>query len=184
MLNHFLHGLEVLVMPGRAWKRIDAEPYAPVKLGVYTVLLSSVTFFARTLGGVLLDIAFPWFVLEGMLFTLICIGVVLSLGLMFIPCARWARRPVNDGHAMKLALFSATPLWLWGFFQLVPSGLVRTFFLLVSLGHCCWLLFTGLPALLGTEPLHTLVLSLVAAAIWIIGLAVLTQVFLGLAFAL
>ena len=184
MLNHFLHGLEVLVLPGRAWKRINGEQYSPIKLGLYTILLSGVLFFFRTVGGVLMGIGFPWFVLEGLLFTLICIGVVLSLGLLLIPCARCSRKPVNDGHAMKLVLFSATPLWLWGFFQLIPLGFLRTFFLLLSLGHCSLLLFVGLPRLFGTEPLPTLVLSLVAASVWVIGLAILTQVFLGLAFAL
>ena len=45
---------------------------------------------------------------------------------------------------MKLALYSATPLWIWGIFQLIPLGFLRTTFLLLSLGHASWLLFTGL----------------------------------------
>jgi hypothetical protein len=184
MLNHFIHGLEVFVLPTKGWVRIESAPYSPLRLGAYTVSLAGVLFFFRTAGSGLQGIGFPWFVLEGLLFTLICLGVVLTLGLLFIPCVRFASKPVDDGHAMKLALYSATPIWIWGVFQLVPVGAVRTTCLLLSLGHASWLMFTGLIQMFGMGVGRTLVFGLIASALWVLGLVVLTQVFLKLAFTL
>ncbi len=184
MLDHFKFGLMLLWSPRGTWRLINEAPYSPLWLAFYTLILSTGMFFFRSTGGVLLGMDFPWFALEGFLFTLICVGVGLTIGLLLIPCARFARKPVNDGHAMKLALFSATPMWLVGVFQIVPLGFVRTAALLLSLAHCCYLLFRGLPEVFGTEPVHTLWLSLAASAVWVLGLSIFTQVFLGVAFAL
>ena len=184
MIGHFINGLRLVFTPGRAWVDIGDQPYSPLAMALFTLGLSGMMFFFRSLGGLLMGMSFPWFMLEGLLFSLICIGVSLTIGLLLIPCARFARRPVNDGHAMKLALFSATPLWFWSFFQVLPFGFVRTGALLLSLAHCCVILFKGLPEIFGTEPMHTLLLALIASTLWILGLALFTQVFLGVAFAL
>lgn len=181
-LRFFIFGLELLILPQRAWKRISHEPYVPWKLALYTLLLSMGVFVFRGLGNWLLDLSFPWSLLEAALFWLICLGVVLSTGLILIPCGRFARRPVDDGHAMKLALFAATPIWLGSIFQAVPFGFVRAFFLLLTLAHASVLIFTGLPRVFGTEPVHTLVLSLLTAGVMVLGTTLLTQVFLNVAF--
>ena len=182
MLDHFRFGLMLIFSPRSGWEAINETPYSPGTLALYTLVLAFPLFIFRSLGTLLDGVSFPWFALEGLLFTLICLGASLTLGLLLIPCARFARRPVNDGHAMKLALFSSTPVWLFSFAQLLPVGLVRTTVLLLSLGHGCVLLFLGLPTLYGTEPVFTLMLSLVASALWVLGLALFTQVFLGMAF--
>ncbi len=181
MLDHFRHGAKLLYTPRRTWVSINESPYSPLKLAIYTLSMSTIAIVSRSLGGWMMGV--PWSALEGMLFGLICLGVTLTLGLLLIPAARFARRPVNDGHALKLALMSATPVWVLSVFQIIPVGFVRSFFILVSLAHACYLIFKGLPVIFGTEPVYTLGLSLAASAFWILSISLSIQVFLGMAFA-
>lgn len=180
MFDHFKHGLFLLISPRRTWRAIGESPYAPAGLLLYTMMLASVAFLCRVAGSVFLGT--PWAGLEGMLFTLICLGVTLTNGLLLIPCARFARRPVNDGHAIKLAVMSATPVWLMGVFQVIPLGPLRSVALLVSLTWGSALLFAGLPNVFGTEPVPTVVVSLLVSAFWVIGVVVSVEGFLRLAF--
>ena len=184
MLKHFGLGFKLMVSPKKGWDEIGNLPYSPWLLAGFTLILSMGVFVSRSVGSAWMGMKFPWFLLEGLLFTLICIGVSLSIGLVLIPCARFARRPVGDSHAMKLALFSSMPLWVTGVLQVIPNNLVRAMVLLLSLGHCSYLLFRGLPVIFGTEPIHTLWLALLASFVWVIGMSIMTQVFLGVAFVL
>lgn len=182
MVNHLILGLQLLVAPSRAWRAINDETYSPLALAVYTGIFATLVFLFRTIGALLSGMGAPWFALEALLFTLICVGGALSIGLLLMPFGRLARHRINDGHAMKLALYSATPLWAFSVFQIIPSHMVRAFFLLGSLGYACFLLFLGLPRLFGTEPSHTLVISLIVSGVWILGLVLFTQLFLPVAF--
>lgn len=182
--RYLSYGALLLVSPRQGWTRIGRDKYNALLLAVYTLSLAFPMFLFRALGGWLQGFSPLWAFLESLLFTLICVGTSLSIGLFLIPCARFARRPVNDGHAMRLALFSASPLWAWSFLQLIPVGFVRTLVLLLSLAHCSFLLFAGLPRLFGTEPLYTLTLALLLSGTWVLSVVLLTQVFLGMAFAL
>jgi hypothetical protein len=183
-LRYLIYGGTLLFVPWRAWAKIDQEPYQPLVLALYTLVLAGPLFVFRGLGNLWLGYSALWAGLEALLFVLICVGTALSIGLFLIPCARFAHRSVNDGHAMRLALFSATPLWFWALPQVAPIPPLRTFFLLASLAHASLLLFVGLPRLFATEPLYTLTLSLLLAGTWVLSVVLLTQVFLGMAFAL
>lgn len=172
----------LLITPRRAWAALNEAPHQPLLLAAYTAVLAFGLFVARSLGSALLGMGLGLAILEGALFTLSCVGATLAMGLALLPFARLARRRVEDGHAMKLATFSATPLWLLGVFQIIPVSALRTLILFASLGWACTLLFKGLPRLFQTEPTHTLVTALIVSAAWVIGLALVTQLLLPLAF--
>lgn len=185
MKVNFLHRLlRMFFQPSREWSVIRAEEQSSGKIFVNFLIVSFFIFLFRWIGGLFLHERLFWNFLESFLFTLICLGSSLSIGLFLIPCSKFARFPVNDSHAMKLSFYSSLPLGFWSFIQLVPSHTLRVFFLLIAMGHCSVFLFLGLPKMFGTEPLYTLSLSLLLSGAWVLTMVLMSQVFLGMAFAL
>lgn len=185
MKNYFLaRSIRMFFQPSREWSVIRVEEQSSGKIFLNFLFISFLIFSSRWLGGLFLHDRLFWNFLESFLFTLICLGSSLSIGLFLIPCSKFARFPVNDSHAMKLSFYSSLPLGFWSFIQLIPSHTARVFFILIAMGHCSLFLFLGFPKIFGTEPLYTLSLSLLLSGAWVLTMVLMSQVFLGMAFAL
>jgi hypothetical protein len=150
----------ILVDPAAEWAKIDNEPADAVHLLTgYVAWLALVPALSGFVGACLIGVVLPDGstlhapILQGLFgaafgFVMAC-ATVLALGLVIDLLAPMFASHRGFDRAFKLAVYSYTPFWLAGIFLLAPG--LR--FLVVTSFYGAYLLWKGLPALMGTpEP--------------------------------
>ena len=139
---------EIMLTPRAAWPAIAQDPSHPSVLFVnYVAILAAIPEIANFIGRSLIGGYQP--VLAGLLRAVVvylaAFGVVYLLACVIdVLAPRFGGRK-HFANALKLSVYSLTPLWLAGVFLLVP-GLS---FLLVLGVYGAYLLWIGLPLLMG-----------------------------------
>lgn len=147
----------MILAPKQEWELIDREQYEVKDLYTnYVMLLAAIPavagfigFSVIGLGGILSTyrIPIPSGIAHMVLDYLFALGMVYVLALVIDGFA-----PTFGGHknflqALKLAVFSSTPMWLAGVFLFLPAFMILTLLGLYGL----WLLWLGLPLLMNVH---------------------------------
>jgi Yip1 domain len=143
--------LAILLRPHAEWRVIAEEKSEPAALFVhYVAILALVPALARFIGAALVGGYAPiWSSLAGALVVYLA-GFVTVYGLALIIDALAAMFGAQKDFAaaLKVAVYSATPVWIAGIFLLVPG---LSFLVILGL-HGIYLLWTGLPILMRAPP--------------------------------
>jgi hypothetical protein len=140
----------MILSPRSEWEQIAREPGAVTDLlGSYVAILAAIPALARFVGHSLIGGYEP--VLSGLFRTVIAYAatftVVYVLAGVIDLLARKFEVPKNFPAALKLSIYSHTPVWLAGIFLLVPG---LNFLMLFGL-YGSYLLWLGLPVLMGVS---------------------------------
>jgi hypothetical protein len=141
----------ILLRPHTEWRVIAAEKSEPSALFVhYVAILAVIPALARFIGTALVGGYAPiGSSLAGALVVYLS-GFVTVYGLALIIDALAAMfgAQKDSAAALKLAVYSTTPVWIAGVFLLVPG---LSFLVILGL-HGIYLLWTGLPILMQAPP--------------------------------
>jgi hypothetical protein len=157
----------IMLSPQTEWQVIAREPGALTDLfGSYVAILAAIPALARFIGNSLIGGYDP--VLSGLLRTIIAYAatftVVYVIAGVIDLLARRFETQKNFPGALKLSIYSHTPVWLAGIFLLVPG---LNFLMLLGL-YGSYLLWLGLPTLMGVPreqaPLYALCVTVCALA--------------------
>jgi hypothetical protein len=172
----------IVLTPQKEWHVIAGERATRSSLfGRYVALLALIPAVAQFIGATLIGGYTP--VVAGLVGALV--GYVLSfvvvylVGLFIDAAAPTFSTRRNFPHAVKLAVYSHTPVWLAGIFLLVP-GLA---FLMVLGLYGAYLLWTGLPLLMNVpddRPVGYVTAIVVVAAVLVIGTWGIQRIVIGL----
>jgi hypothetical protein len=140
----------ILLSPQTEWQVIAREPGALTDLfGSYVAILAAIPALARFIGNSLIGGYDP--ILSGLLRTVIAYAatftVVYVIAGVIDLLARKFEVPKNFPGALKLSIYSHTPVWLAGIFLLLPG---LNFLMLLGL-YGSYLLWRGLPPLMGVS---------------------------------
>jgi Protein of unknown function (DUF1282). len=154
----------MIVRPGRVWDEIGPEPGEPHHLLLgYVVPLAAIPAVCGAIGTLLFGISFADVGVRPTTVSVL-LEAVAGYGLTLLVvwlAALWIAvlAPAFGGlrerdQALKLATFSATPMWLAGIAHLYPN-LGAPMALLAAL-YAGWTLYLGLPRMMRSVPGHTL----------------------------
>jgi hypothetical protein len=140
----------MMLSPQTEWQTIAREPGAFTDLfGSYVAILAAIPALSRFIGNSLIGGYEP--ILSGLLRTVIAYGatftVVYVLAGVIDLLARKFEVPKNFPGALKLSIYSHTPVWLAGIFLLLPG---LNFLMMLGL-YGSYLLWLGLPVLMGVS---------------------------------
>lgn len=147
---------DILTRPAAEWGVIDGEsatvgslffPYALILAAIPAIaLLLSVLLAAGGYAGFL----FGYFLQMAITFYIVCLGLVFVFGLAIDALAPTFGSSKNNVQAMKLAVYSATPLWVGGVLLILLFGapIIEWIWLLGGFGYGAYLLYLGLPRLM------------------------------------
>jgi len=173
---------DIVTSPKTEWPIIDAEPGTVSGLFTgYAMILAAIGPIASVIG--LTMIGFP----IGYALTMALISYAVALGGVFLNAIIIdAFAPSFGGtknlvQATKVAVYSATPVWLAGILNLIPqlaplTGLVA----LAALGYGVYLLYLGLPRLMRVAPDKTAAYLLVVIGAWVVIYLLLAFVIAGM----
>ncbi|MBV9997304.1 MAG: DUF1282 family protein [Caulobacteraceae bacterium] len=138
----------ILVRPASEWDAIEAEPasFESLYLG-YACVLATIPAVALVLGSMLLGRSWivPMIVLAALTYGLQLAGLLAMALAIDALAPRFQARP-SRVQAMKLAVYSATPIWLVGALDLIPAvGFLAAF---IGLLYGLYLAWLGLPKLM------------------------------------
>lgn len=149
----------IMLTPHTEWQVIAREPGALTDLfGSYVAILAAIPAIARFIGSSLIGGYDP--LLHGMIRTVIAYAatftVVYVIAGIIDLLARKFETQKNFPNALKLSIYSHTPVWLAGIFLLIPG---LNFLMLLGL-YGAYLLWVGLPLLMNVPsekaPLYAL----------------------------
>jgi len=140
----------MMLSPRNEWRMIAQEPGALTDLfGSYVAILAAIPALARFVGNSLIGGYDP--ILSGLLRTVIAYAatftVVYVIAGVIDLLARKFEVPKNFPGALKLSIYSHTPVWIAGIFLLLPG---LNFLMLLGL-YGSYLLWLGLPVLMGVS---------------------------------
>jgi hypothetical protein len=133
----------IMLRPREEWQVIEREPGRPSELLTYVAVLAAIPEVANFIGQALIGGYKP--IVPSLLRAVIAYGVTLAMvyiiaGVIDLLAPRFGGKK-NFGNAVKLSVYSHTPLWLAGIFLLVPG---LNFLLILGL-YGVYLLWVGLP---------------------------------------
>jgi hypothetical protein len=145
----------ILLTPDTEWLAIAPEKSAASALFIrYVAILAVIPALARFVGAALVGWYAPiWSSLAGALVIYLSgFVIVYGLALVIDTLAPMFGAQKDFAAALKLAVYSATPVWIAGIFLFVPG---LSFLVILGL-HGVYLLWTGLPILLQAPSENTL----------------------------
>lgn len=163
----------ILLRPEREWDAIRQEEDSLERLFTgYAFPLAAigpVCFLVGRLAFHNLDALLPT-VMDALIMWVVSLAAVLAFGLCIEVLARSFDGVDSRINAMKVAIYSATAPWMLGLLFLVPR-LGHALVPILSL-YGLFLVYTGLPRLMGSPPSRTggyaLVLSVIAVALYLV----------------
>jgi hypothetical protein len=167
----------ILLTPDTEWLAIARESSDTSALFIrYVAILAVIPALARFIGAALVGWYAPiWPSLAGTLVIYLSgFAIVYGLALIIDVLAPMFRGHRNFAAALKLAVYSTTPVWIAGIFLLVPG---LSFLIILGL-HGAYLLWTGLPILMQSPVEKTLPYAVTA-----VGCALMMAIGLGLSVA-
>jgi len=160
----------MLVAPTTEWPVIAKEPGDPVFLfGNYVAVLALIPAIAGFIGtsivgvstpGGAVRVPFPAGLFNAMFGYVLAFVMVYALALIIDALAPSFAGEKNFSNALRLSVYSCTPLWLAGIFMVVPG--LR--FLVVLGFYGFYILWSGLPSLMKSPPGRSLVYAASAVA--------------------
>src|SRR3954468_5635920 len=137
----------LLLTPRSEWKVIEQEPKTPSDLFIdYVAILAAIPEVARFIGQSFIgDYApiVPSLVRMVVVYLLTFVMVYIIAGAINLLAPRFGGTK-NFSNALKLSVYSHTPLWLAGIFLLIPG---LNFLLVLGL-YGLYLMWVGLPTLM------------------------------------
>jgi hypothetical protein len=165
----------IVLRPQTEWKAIEQEPETLFELLInYVAILAAIPEVARFIGQSFIGGFTPLVpsLLRAVIVYLVTFAMVYIIaGVIDLLAPRFGGEK-NFANAVKLSVYSHTPLWLAGIFLLIP-GLN---FLLVLGVYGVYLLWTGLPLLMRVPREKALLCALVVTACALIPAVVLAFV--------
>jgi hypothetical protein len=137
----------ILLTPRSEWRVIEREPGSLADLfGPYVAILAAIPAVARFIGNSLIGGYDP--VVPGLLRTVIAYAATFTVvyviaGVIDLLARRFGTEK-NFPNALKLSIYSHTPVWLAGIFLLIPG---LNFLMIFGL-YGAYLLWLGLPPLM------------------------------------
>ncbi|HWV42939.1 Yip1 family protein [Pseudorhodoplanes sp.] len=181
----------IVADPRREWPLIATESGDPARLLVgYVALLAAIPAISAFIGSSLVGVSvsagrvhdsIPFGLLRALVSYLFSFVIVYLTALVIDVLAPMFNTKRNFGNALKLAVYSYTPVWLIGIVLIVPG---LRFLAILGL-YAIRLLWTGLPPLMGTPRPKILpyALSIVVAAFGItLAMSVIQAAMLSLPF--
>ncbi|MEX2272089.1 MAG: Yip1 family protein [Vicinamibacterales bacterium] len=170
----------ILVSPDSEWPVIEAETTPQKQLVTsYVLPLAAIGAIAGFIGGSLVGISMPFVgtyrvpIVSGLVnaifvFAMAVAGVFILAFIINALAPKFGGEK-NNLQAFKVAVYSYTPAWLAGVFQIIPAlGILGLLLALYSL----YLLYRGLPRLMKSPPdkaiPYTAVVIVSAIALWIV----------------
>ncbi len=153
----------ILATPRTEWPVIECEPAALLDLFInYVAILAAIPAVAGFIGKSLIGAYSP--ILPGLVHALIVYVVTFAVvtviaGVIDLLAPKFGGQK-NFANALKLSVYSHTPVWLAGIFLLIPG----LHFLMVLALYGIYLLWTGLPPLMRVPHYRMLPYTLVVAA--------------------
>jgi hypothetical protein len=146
----------MILRPKQEWQAIDAEPHTVKDLYTgYAMILAAIPavagfigFSIIGLGGILSQyrIPIPSGIAQMVLTYLFSLGAVYLMAIVIDALAPTFGAQKNFLQALKLSVYSATPMWLAGIFGILPALMILKLLGLYGL----YLLYLGLPTLMKT----------------------------------
>lgn len=153
----------IMLTPHTEWVAIEGEagePSAPITR--YVAILAAIPALARFIGGSLIGGYTP--ILSGLMDAIsgyvLTFVLVYGVALVATALAPTFDSPKNFSRALRLTVYAYTPVWLAGIFLLVPG---LSFLGILGL-YGVYLLWVGLPVMMGTPAGKTLPYAAVIAA--------------------
>jgi hypothetical protein len=181
----------IVVDPRSEWPLIGTEPGDPMRLFVgYVAILAAIPAIAGFIGSSLVGVSvsagrlhdpLPLGLMRAFMSYLFSFVIVYLTALVITVMAPLFQTERNFTSALKLAVYSFTPVWLIGIVLMVPG---LRFLSILGL-YAIRLIWTGLPPLMGTPRTKILpyALSIVVAAFGItLAMSVIQAAFLTLPF--
>jgi Yip1 domain len=137
----------IMLTPHTEWQVIEREPGALTDLfGSYVAILAAIPALARFIGHSLIGGHDP--MLHGLIRTVIAYAATFTVvyvlaGIIDLLAPKFGTQK-NFPNALKLSIYSHTPLWLAGISLLIPG---LNFLMLLGIYGAC-LLWVGLPPLM------------------------------------
>ncbi|HUU38400.1 MAG TPA: Yip1 family protein [Candidatus Desulfaltia sp.] len=180
----------ILLKPKDEWAKIKDEPATIQQLFTqYAVILAAIPAVAQFLGWAMLGFRIPYaggsWIAKALLYVvfsyILGLAVVYALGFIINALAPNFSSTQNPPNAMKLAVYSMTPAWIAGIFNLIPAlwGLA----LLGSL-YGLYILYLGFSTPLMGTPKEKVTGYFGVSVVVVIVLMVVVGIILGAAFAI
>jgi Yip1-like protein len=163
----------ILTSPATEWPRIDAESTSVGRLVTgYALILGLIAPLAVLLGfliqmGGLAGPVMGFLIKILIIVYVINVGVIVALGFIIDLLAPNLGGTRNAVQAMKLAVYSATPMWLAGILLVLLPGqwlLVA----LIGIAYGGYLIYVGLPTLMRVPPDKAPAYTAAAVGIWFV----------------
>jgi len=169
----------IILTPATEWPVIEREPGDPAYLFTnYVAILALIPAIASFIGSSIIGVSMPAVgtfrtpifsgLFHAILSYVLSFVVVYIVGLIIDLLASSFQAQKNPGNALKLAVYSYTPAWLAGIFQIIP-GLA---FLSILGLYGIYLLWLGLPVLMKAPkekaPVYTIAVVFCAIILQII----------------
>jgi hypothetical protein len=138
----------ILLTPKTEWRAIEPEPGDPVYLFTnYVAILAAIPALCRFIGRTIIGRSIVGGLASAIVYYVLTFVMVYLVALIADALAPTFGGQKNQPNALKLTVYSMTPVWLAGVFWLIPSlGIIGLILGLYSL----YLFWLGAPALMKT----------------------------------
>lgn len=171
-MNVMNRAINILTKPRTEWAVINAEPATIAGLFTgYAVILALLPLIGTLLASIVGDDAYRYlgigyFLTLGLVTYVIGLGILYLMGIIANALAPSFDGVKNDVSAMKLVVYSATPMWVAGFFGFIPGiGILLS---LAGFGYAAYLLYLGSMAVVKVPEDKAIGYTVVVIIIWIV----------------
>lgn len=171
-MNIINRAINILTKPKSEWAVIDSEPatvgglftgYAMILalLPLVGTLLASVVAMGQYAG-----LGITFFIVTGVVAYVIGLGILYLMGIIADALAGSFDGTKSDISAMKLVVYSATPMWIAGFFGFIPG--ISILISLAGFAYAAYLLYLGSMQVMKIPEGKAIGYTAVVIIIWII----------------
>ena len=172
----------ILISPSTEWSRIDAEPATVASLFTgYAMILAAIGPVASLIGLSLIGFPIGYAIANAVVSYVVALAVVFVVSLIIDALAPSFGGTKNQVQATKIAVYSATPVWLVGILAVIPQlFLLMGLLALVALAYGVYLMFLGLPRLMRVAADKAVVYVVVVVVAWIVVYWIFMMVLMGI----
>ena len=172
----------IIISPSTEWARIDAEPATVASLFTgYAMILAAIGPVASLIGLALVGFPMGYAIANAVVSYIVALAVVFVVSLIIDALAPSFGGTKNQVQATKVAVYSATPVWLVGILAVIPQlFLLMGLLALVALAYGVYLMFLGLPRLMRVAADKAVVYVVVVVVAWIVVYWIFMMVLMGI----
>ena len=172
----------ILISPSTEWSRIDAESATVASLFTgYAMILAAIGPVASLIGLSLIGFPIGYAIANAVVSYVVALAVVFVVSLIIDALAPSFGGTKNQVQATKIAVYSATPVWLVGVLAVIPQlFLLMGLLALVALAYGVYLMFLGLPRLMRVAADKAVVYVVVVVVAWIVVYWIFMMVLMGI----